>query len=471
MSQTEAPSLSPTTPSSHAEVVFPTSAFLSDTSISRPRKTAASGSTSLEAQVYKGRPLAIVTVGLPARGKFYISRKLCRWMNWLGIRSSVFRSAVLRHVKYPGEKFRSEFFDPSNEEAKRIRDDIVSESVAQAIKFLEKGGQVVLIEGQNVTVERRKWIREKLRTVLDEDRIIFLEVYLDDGPDADDLLERSVQTSESYEGVPVEQAMADYRKRQQHYLKCYESVDNDDEADLPWIKYINHCDELICNRVSGYLPTRVANYLMQVNVRFIPIYCTRHGQSEYNTKELLGGDSGLSTLGAQYKAKLKEFVTKLPHKMEEMEVWTSTLKRTMQTAQPLKDMGYHVVHWRCLDEINAGVCDGMTYKEVQEVYPDEFAKRSKDKYNYRYPNGESYHDLMKRLEPLIMELERVKKPILIVCHQAVLRCLYAYLLDKVPETCVRTAIPLHTVFQFEVQSDGSAVVTPHELMDPGGGAD
>lgn len=38
---------------------------------------------------------------------------------------------------------------------------------------------------------------------------------------------------------------------------------------------------------------------------------------------------------------------------------------------------------------------------------------------------------MRRLEPVILELER-QEDILVVCHQAVLRCLYAYLSIPLP---------------------------------------
>jgi broad specificity phosphatase PhoE len=44
----------------------------------------------------------------------------------------------------------------------------------------------------------------------------------------------------------------------------------------------------------------------------------------------------------------------------------------------------------------------MTYEEVQEKYPKEFALRDQDKYHYRYPKGESYEDVVNRLEPVIM---------------------------------------------------------------------
>ncbi len=43
-------------------------------------------------------------------------------------------------------------------------------------------------------------------------------------------------------------------------------------------------------------------------------------------------------------------------------VWTSTLQRTMQTAALLP---YNKLTWKSLDELDAGVCDGMTYDEIE----------------------------------------------------------------------------------------------------------
>lgn len=75
------------------------------------------------------------------------------------------------------------------------------------------------------------------------------------------------------------------------------------------------------------------------------------------------------------------------------------------------------------------MCDGKTYAMIKREYPDQFAARDKDKFAYRYPRGESYEDLVARLEPVIMELER-QGNVLVVSHQAVFRCLLAYFLDK-----------------------------------------
>ncbi len=61
-------------------------------------------------------------------------------------------------------------------------------------------------------------------------------------------------------------------------------------------------------------------------------------------------------------------------------VWTSTLKRTINTAELLP---FPKLRWKVLDEIQAGLYDGMTYKEIEEQYPEEYAARKRDKLRYR----------------------------------------------------------------------------------------
>jgi hypothetical protein len=53
---------------------------------------------------------------------------------------------------------------------------------------------------------------------------------------------------------------------------------------------------------------------------------------------------------------------------------------------------------------------------VQQAYPDDFANRDEDKFNYRYRGGESYRDVVVRLEPVIMELER-QENVMVIGHQ------------------------------------------------------
>ena len=70
---------------------------------------------------------------------------------------------------------------------------------------------------------------------------------------------------------------------------------------------------------------------------------------------------------------------------------------------------------------------------------------------------------MHRLEPVIVDLMRTKEPVLIVSHQATLRCLYSYLTNQPPEQCPDALIPLHTIIQLTPAAYGCDEVR-HELL-------
>lgn len=53
---------------------------------------------------------------------------------------------------------------------------------------------------------------------------------------------------------------------------------------------------------------------------------------------------------------------------------------------------------------------------------------------------------MARLEPVIMELER-QSDVLVVSHQAVLRCILAYFTNKNRDDLPYLKVPLHTVIK------------------------
>jgi len=93
----------------------------------------------------------------------------------------------------------------------------------------------------------------------------------------------------------------------------------------------------------------------------------------------------------------------------------SSLKRTADTVKYLRKIPK--VYWRVLDELDAGNCDGMTYEQVSREMPEEYEARQRDKLRYRYPRGESYLDVIQRLESVIVELERQSAPVLVIAHQ------------------------------------------------------
>jgi broad specificity phosphatase PhoE len=96
----------------------------------------------------------------------------------------------------------------------------------------------------------------------------------------------------------------------------------------------------------------------------------------------------------------------------------------------------------------------MTYKEIKEKWPKEYEARSIDKLNYRYTMGESYKDLINRVSPIIYELERRKGPVLLVGHQAVIRCIYGYFAGAPIENIPNLNIPLDCLIKITPDVSG-----------------
>ncbi|XP_066528836.1 6-phosphofructo-2-kinase/fructose-2,6-bisphosphatase 2a isoform X1 [Hoplias malabaricus] len=392
----------------------------------------------------------IVMIGLPARGKTYMSKKLTRYLNWIGVPTKVFnlgeyrREAVRSYKSY-------DFFRHDNAEAMKIRKQCALVALQDVKIYLnEESGQIAVFDATNTTRERRDLILEFAQE--NAYKVFFVESICDD-PDviAENIMDVKV-SSPDYPERDRESVMEDFLKRIECYKVTYQPLDPDQhDRERSFIQVINVGQRFLVNRVQDYIQSKIVYYLMNIHVHTHSIYLCRHGESEHNVQGLIGGDCGLSARGKEFARALRGFVES--HHMVGLKVWTSQLKRTIQTAEAL---GVPYEQWKILNEIDAGVCEEMSYDQIKEKYPEEYEMRDQDKYHYRYPGGESYQDLVQRLEPVIMELER-QGNVLVICHQAVMRCLLAYFLDKSADDLPYLKCPLHVVLKLTPVAYGCKV--------------
>lgn len=155
----------------------------------------------------------------------------------------------------------------------------------------------------------------------------------------------------------------------------------------------------------------------------------RHANQSATSDMSLSQEHNVSYIAASDKTKPIQMIDVADH---ELQVWCSTRKRSERTAAPFRAHGVRIIELSRLCEMNPGVVDGMSEKEILARFPHHPEERAKDPYGFRFPRAESYHDLAIRLEPVIMELERVKKDVLIIAQSSVLRCLIAYLQGNKP---------------------------------------
>ncbi|CAB1315040.1 unnamed protein product [Coregonus sp. 'balchen'] len=344
-------------------------------------------------------PTLIVTVGLPARGKTYISKKLTRYLNWIGVPTKEFNVGQYRRecVKI----YKSfEFFCPDNEEGLKIRRQCALTALNDVRQYLSvEGGQVAVFDATNTTRQRRGTITRFAEQ--NGFKVFFVESVCED-PDV--IAENIVQVklgSPDYIDCNTEEVIEDFMKRIKCYENSYQPLDEVLDRDLSYIKIMDVGRRYLVNQVQDHIQSRIVYYLMNIHITPRSIYLCRHGESDHNVKGRIGGDSGLSGRGKEFAKCLEKFIQE--QNIKDLKVWTSQMKRTIQTAETVA-VPYE--QWKALNEIDAGVCEEMMYEEIQGHFPQEFALRDQDKYRYRYPKGESYEDLVQRLEPVIMELER-----------------------------------------------------------------
>ncbi|KAL1524386.1 hypothetical protein AB1Y20_019281 [Prymnesium parvum] len=410
--------------------------------------------------------IIVVMVGLPGRGKSYISRRLSHYISFFyGAPCKVFS---ISSYKPPSEDAGGRLLDTAKEAAAAELVDWMNEIVPERLDTGEDRyisgdfGAVAFFDSFNSTIEQREWIVK--RVAVTGAKVIFLESICRD----EDLVKRNVLASVTA-GGPGDEASAaeivgDFLEHIRPYEVTYEEMQ---EKDLSWIKIIDAGREVAMNRIRGFLPSRMAQFLINLHMTRTPFYLSRHGQSVYNELGKIGGDSMLTTHGEEYALKLGEWAaTHICHtpsgKPVPARLWTSSLQRTIRTARhiphPVITVSPEQNEWiqmrpkvfRNLDEIYAGECDGMTYEEIASAYPNEARSRKQDKFAYRYPRGESYIDLIARLEPIALEMERQREPLLIAIH----RVLYAYLMGLPREQCVDVSIPLNTVIKITPTEEG-----------------
>lgn len=417
-----------------------------------------------------GSKLIIVMVGLPATGKSFISNKLSRFLNYSLYYCKVFNVGNTRR-RYArqfgiGEQ-DSNFFDSNNKEAHILRDKWAMDTLDEAMDYLLDGvGSVAIFDATNTTRVRRTMIMDKVKQRNDQLNVLFLESICTDN----DVVENNIKLKlfgPDYKGKNPEDSLFDFKQRLLNYISAYEEVEDDEE--LQYIKMIDIGKKLVSYKIEGFLASQTVYYLLNFNLSYRQIWITRNGESENNVNGIIGGDSHLTIRGEKYAKALTKFMKEQQQKYVQKQysdmvnennmnkrindffIWTSMRQRAIETSQYFDDYENPTKQMRMLDEINAGIFEGLKFQEIEDKFPIEFEKRQNDKLRYRYPGigGESYLDVINRLRTVITEIERIEDNLLIITHRVVARALLGYFMNLNFNAVTQLDIPLHCVYCLE----------------------
>lgn len=174
------------------------------------------------------------------------------------------------------------------------------------------------------------------------------------------------------------------------------------------------------------------------------LWLVRHGESEGNVAasraeregspvialDARDADVELSPVGREQAAALGVWVRSVKETIDEY--WSSPYRRALQTLSIAvgPSVSGALVDERLRDR-ELGILDLLTWKGVQELHPEEAARRRHlGKFFHRPPGGESWADVVLRLRSFLGEaLDRPGPTALVVAHDAVIMLVLYVLLD------------------------------------------
>ena len=135
----------------------------------------------------------IIMVGLPARGKSSISKKISNYFNWIGYNTQIFNAGDLRRQKPQNSNFFSQ-------ECKNYRDDISYEQFDNLLNWIKLNkNSIGIFDATNTTLQRRNKLMNMVDTFtpLQNLKVIFVESCIENT----DLIYQNMLTNKQYRNL------------------------------------------------------------------------------------------------------------------------------------------------------------------------------------------------------------------------------------------------------------------------------
>jgi len=155
----------------------------------------------------------------------------------------------------------------------------------------------------------------------------------------------------------------------------------------------------------------------------------RHGITDWNRQKIYCGytDVCLSNKGKIQAARLSQRLKSVNFDR----VYSSDRKRALQTARIIFDAA-RITRVKDLREINFGVFEGLSYKEIIKKYRAVHEKWMKDPFKNVIPKAEALYTFKKRINSVIKKIVRVNrgKTVAVVCHGGTIGMFITSILKK-----------------------------------------
>ncbi|GET85584.1 6-phosphofructo-2-kinase/fructose-2,6-biphospha ta se,putative [Leishmania tarentolae] len=282
----------------------------------------------------------VCMVGLPGRGKSFISKRLMRYMNWKGVPCKVFNAGNYRRQLLGVEATAgADFFDPDNPQGAKLRERMAELACKDLVNFIASHSLAVgILDATNTTRKRRAWMadyfQQEAQRYAVPYRLLFIEsVCTDDAIVTENILRSKCGNDDFRNLKDVSAVTSEFRNRILQYEKVYETLQPEER--MPYIKIINVKHHVILHHVPHGLGSRIAFFLLNLHPIAFPIYVALPGETVGDSKHLYGGDERLTAQGEAYAWALRHFIQDryVPH----MVVLHATNYCVLRTLAPLTE--------------------------------------------------------------------------------------------------------------------------------------
>ena len=163
--------------------------------------------------------LIIIMVGLPARGKSFISNKLYKYFSWLNITTKIFNVGNKRREIYKTNM--NDFFDHSIPIHTDIRNKFAYNLYKDLVEWISiNNNNIAIFDATNSTKEKRENL---IKMTPPHINILFLESICND----ETIIEKNItlkSNSDDYKDMDKILAYDDFKKRMAFYKAIYQEI-------------------------------------------------------------------------------------------------------------------------------------------------------------------------------------------------------------------------------------------------------
>ena len=173
----------------------------------------------------------------------------------------------------------------------------------------------------------------------------------------------------------------------------------------------------------------------------------RHGQTDMNKDQMYYGrlDVPINETGKEQAENTRKNLVEL--EIDYDKIYSSPMKRAYETAEIVNYKNLEIEKDDELREMDFGIFEGLSYKEIIKKYPEEMEKLKKDWKTYSYVTGENPFMLQKRALKFLEKIDKNKNN-MVVTHWGIICTLLSFLFSS----------ELEGYWKYQVKNGGIVII-------------